>query len=234
MGDGNDRALILLQMLFQPVDRLCVEVVGRLVEKQDVGFLKEQPAEGYAAALTPREVGDGPVARRTVQGVHSALQLGVHVPGVGSVDDVLQLGLACHEFVHLVGILIIFGQAELHVDVVVLLQGVVDVMHALLDVLLHGLRLVEGRVLRQVAHGVAGAPYHLPLVLLIQSGNNLHERRLTGTVQTDDANLRAVEETEVDVLQYLFLVLLNGLAHADHREYHFLVVNCCHGKTLYQ
>ena len=48
---GNHRTLILLQVLLQPVDALSVEVVGRLVEQEDVGLLKQQAAEGHAAAF---------------------------------------------------------------------------------------------------------------------------------------------------------------------------------------
>jgi hypothetical protein len=39
-------------MLFQPLDALGVEMVGRLVEQQDRGLLDEQPREGDAALLT--------------------------------------------------------------------------------------------------------------------------------------------------------------------------------------
>ena len=40
----------------------------------------------------------------------------------------------------------------------------------------------------------------LSLELLIETGNNLHKCGLTRTVQTNNANLRAVEETQIDVL----------------------------------
>ena len=52
---GDDGAGILLQVLFQPVYGLCVEVVGGLVEQQYVGLLQQQPAEGHAAAFAPGE-----------------------------------------------------------------------------------------------------------------------------------------------------------------------------------
>ena len=84
------------------------------------------------------------------------------------------------------------------------------------DVFLDSLSLVEGRFLRQVAHRVARAPHHVALILLIQACNNLHQRRLTGTVKADDANLSTIEETEVDVFKHLLLILLNGLADPDH------------------
>ena len=44
VGDGDHRAGILLEMLFEPVDAFSVEVVGGLVEKKNVGLLEEQTA----------------------------------------------------------------------------------------------------------------------------------------------------------------------------------------------
>ena len=84
----------------------------------------------------------------------------------------------------------------------------------------------------QIAHRVAGAPHYLALVLLVQPGNDLHQRRLARAVQADNAYLGSVEEAQIDVLEHLLLVLLDGLAHSDHREYNFLVVNCCHKSLL--
>ncbi len=105
-------------------------------------------------------------------------------------------------------------------------------LHALHHILLDGLLLVEWRILWQVADGVARAPDHVALILLIQSCNDLHQRGLTCTVQSDDTDLGAIEETQVDVLEHLLLVLLDGLAHSDHREDDFLVVDCCHNDNV--
>ena len=156
MGHGNDGALILLQVLLQPVDALGVEVVGRLVEQEHVGLLQQQSAEGHAAALTARELVHGLVLGRTAQGVHGPLQGGVQVPGIGGIDDVLQLGLAGEELLHLVGILVVLGQAKLLVDLLVFVEGIHDGLYALHDALLHRLLRVEVGFLCQVAHAVAG------------------------------------------------------------------------------
>ena len=53
MGDGDDRALILLQVLLQPVDALGVEVVGGLVEQEHVGLGQEQAAQGTRRRSPP-------------------------------------------------------------------------------------------------------------------------------------------------------------------------------------
>ena len=228
MGHGDHGALVLLQVLLQPVDRLGVEVVGGLVEQQHVGFLQQQAAQGHAAALTTAQVLGQLVTLGAAQGVHRAFQPIVEVPGVGSVDDVLQLGLSGKQFVHLLWILVVLRQAELEVDVLKLLECVHHVLHTLLDHFLDRLGRVQLRVLRQVAHRVARGKHHLALVLCLQTGDDLHQGGFTGAVQADDADLGAIVEGEVDVLEDLFLVLLDGFAHAHHREDDFLVVNCCH------
>ena len=228
VGDGDDRALILLQVLLQPVDALGVEVVGGLVEQEHVGLGQEQAAQGHTAALTTGEVGHGAVARGTMEGAHRTLQARVHVPGVGRVDNVLELSLAGHELVHLVGVVVVLLLAKLHVDLVILAQRVIDAAHTLADVLQHGLRLVEGRVLGQIAHGVARAPHHFALRRLDKAGDDLHQRRFTRAVETDDANLRAIEKGEIDVVENPLLVLGDDLRDSHHGENDFLVVGCCH------
>ena len=50
---GDYRTLILLEMLFEPVDRLRIQVVGRLIEKEYIRFLKQQTTKSHATALTP-------------------------------------------------------------------------------------------------------------------------------------------------------------------------------------
>jgi GTP-binding protein LepA len=49
---GNYRSFVLLQVLFQPVNAFCIQVVGRLVEQQDVRFLQQQTAQSHTAAFT--------------------------------------------------------------------------------------------------------------------------------------------------------------------------------------
>ena len=51
VGDEDDVAGIVDQMLFEPLDALGVEVVGRLVEQQDAGLLEQQPRQRDAALL---------------------------------------------------------------------------------------------------------------------------------------------------------------------------------------
>jgi len=47
-------------MLLQPFDRRQVEMVGRLVEQQDVGRADQRPGEADAASFAAGEVGQLP------------------------------------------------------------------------------------------------------------------------------------------------------------------------------
>ena len=191
-------------------------MVGRLIEQKHVGLLQQQPAESHATTLTTREVLHAPIARRTVERRHRTVKLRIHVPSIGGIDDILQLGLTLHKFVHLVCILIVFWQSKLHVDVIIFSKCIVYMLHTLHDVLLDGLLLVKRRILRQIADRITWTPHDIALILLVDTGNNLHKGRFTGTVKSDNTNLRPIEKAEIDVLEYLFLILLDGLTHTNH------------------
>ena len=105
-------------------------------------------------------------------------------------------------------------------------------LHSLHDVFLDSLRLIERWILRQVSDSISWAPHHFALILLVQSCYYLHQRGLTSSVETDNTYLSSIEEAKIDIFEHLFLILLNGLAHSDHREYHFLVVYCSHRGIL--
>ena len=208
--------LILLQVLLQPVYAFGIEMVGGLVEQEHVGLLKEQAAQCHTTAFTTGQYSTLLVGRGAAECIHGTLQTAVQVPCVGGIEDVLKFSLACKEFVHLVLILVVFGQTELVVDGVIFVQGIHHVLHAFLNNLQYGLLVVQIGFLLQIAHAVTRTPHHFTLRGLFQTGDNLHQCCLTRTVQTNDANLCTIEETQVDVLQYLLLVLCDSLAHTNH------------------
>ena len=93
VGDGDDGAGVLLQEPLQPLDALGVEVVGRLVEQQQVGPAQQQAAQRDAATLATRQRGDVGVVGRAAQRVHGDLDVALEAPRVGGGDLVLELGL---------------------------------------------------------------------------------------------------------------------------------------------
>ena len=218
---GDDRTLVLLEVLLEPVNRLGVEVVRRLVEQQHVGLLQQQTAQRHAAPLTARKHLDRLVGVGAAQGVHRTLEHAVQLPAVHVVNLLVELALALDEARHRV---VVHRLAELHVNILVLLEQGYRGGAPLFDHLADGLRIVELGLLLQIAHRIAGRKDHLALEVLVDAGNNLHEGRLSGAVQTDDADFGSVEEGEVDVVQHFFLVG-EGLTHTHHREDDFFV---CH------
>ena len=203
-------------------------MVGRLVEQEHIGLLEKKTTESHTTALTTGEIGDWPVAGRTTKRTHCTVELGIHIPCVGGINDILHLSLALHQFVHLVGIAIVFLKTEFLIDFLIFGKGFIDLLHSFLHILLDCLCLVEGRILRQIANGISRTPYHLALCGLLNTGNDFHQCRFSGTIKTYDTDFRTIEEREVNVLQYLFLILGNNLGHSHHREDYLLVIYCCH------
>ena len=132
MGDRDDGAGVLLQVLLQPRDALGVQVVGGLVEQQQVGRLEQQLAQRDAAALTTGEHRDVGVAGRAAQRVHGLLDAGVELPAVVLLDDLHELALLGEERVE-VGV----GLPHRRADLLEAGQRVAQRLDRLLDVAAH-------------------------------------------------------------------------------------------------
>ena len=156
VGDGHHGAGVLLEVALQPGHGLGVEVVGGLVEQEQVGLLEQELAQRDAAALAAGERRHVGVRRRQAQGVHGDLEVAVEVPGVGGVDLVLHPRLLGQQLVHLV---VGHGFAELGVDLIELVEQGPGPGHALLDVAEHVLGRIELRLLGEIAdRGPLGGP----------------------------------------------------------------------------
>ena len=139
VGDRDHGARVLLQGALEPGHRLGVEVVGGLVEQEEVGLGEEQPAQGHPAALAAGEGGDVGVPGREAQRVHGDLEGPVEVPGAGGVDLVLQVGLLGQELVE-VGVRLAHRRAHL-VEPVDQLLGLGDPVGHVAEHVLVGIEL---------------------------------------------------------------------------------------------
>ena len=208
MGDGDDGAGVLLQVLLQPLHALGVEVVGGLVEQQQVGLLQQQLAQRHAALLAAGEDGDVGVAGRAAQGVHGLLELGVEVPRVAVVDVLLQLAHLRQEHV-----VVRIGLGELGRDRVEPVDHRLGLGDPVLDVLQHGLGLVEVGLLHEDPDGVPLHQHGLAVGQLVHPGHDLDQAGLARPVGADDADLRSRQERQRDVVEDdLVAVRLAGLA----------------------
>ena len=54
MGNDQNRARVVAQVGLEPADRLGIEMIGGLVEQQEVRLLEQQTAERHAPPLAAR------------------------------------------------------------------------------------------------------------------------------------------------------------------------------------
>ena len=196
VGDRDDGARVLLEEALEPVDRLGIEVVGRLVEQQQVGVAKQQPGERDASLLATGQRRDVGVVGRAAQGVHRDVDVALEVPGVGGGDPVLEGGLLGADLL-VVGV----GVGPGGHDRVVLVDERRDLGDAVHDVALDVLGRVELGLLAQVADGEAGRQPRLAGEPVVEAGHDPQQARLAGAVRADDADLGARVERERDVLE---------------------------------
>ena len=197
VGDGDDGAGVVAEEPLQPVDGFGVEVVGRLVEQQQIGVREQEAAQRDAAPLATGQHGDVGVVGRAAQRVHGDLDVAFEAPRVGGGDLVLELRLLLADLV-VVGV----GVGPHRHDLVVPVDEALDVGDAVHHVALDVLGRIELRLLGEVADGEAGGQARLAGVAVVEAGHDLQQRRLAGAVRAEHADLGARVERQRDVLQH--------------------------------
>jgi hypothetical protein len=200
-------------VLLQPLHALGVQVVGGLVEQQEIGPRQQQPAQRDPAPLPAGQGGDRGVAGRQPQGVHGHVELGVQVPGARRVDRVLDRRVLVEQAVHLLGA----GLAEALAQLLEPGQQGAGGGDTVLDVAEHVPGRVKGRLLVQDADRRPRGEGGLAVGDRLQAGHDLQHGRLAGPVGTDNADLGPGQEGQGHVVEdELVLVrLAHPLHHVD-------------------
>jgi hypothetical protein len=188
----NDGAGVAFEETLQPGDRLGVEMVGGLVEQQHVRLRQQQAAQRDAAPLAAGNFRDVGVPWRQAQRVRRDFELALQLPAALGVDRVLQFRLLFEELVHLPFVEVRVG--EFVADRVEAVDERLDFADALDDVAAHVLVRIELRLLRQQADLDAGLRPRLAFDLAVDAGHDAQERRFTGAVQAEHADLGAREK----------------------------------------
>ena len=204
MGNDQDRARIGPQMAFQPVHRLGIEMVGRLVEQQHLGLRQQQLAQRDAALFAARQLRHVGVVGWAAQRVHRLVDLAVEIPQALGLDLVLQLH-------HLVGGVV----RVVHGEIVVARQDRLLRRHAQHDVLAHAQLLVELRLLRQVADARTLGDEAVADELLVDPRHDAQQGRLARAVDAEHADLGRRVERQVDVVEDLLAARI-GLGETLH------------------
>ena len=127
-------------MPFEPGDGFGIEMVGRLVEQQQVGLLEQQAAERDAASFAAGKLRHVGVVGRAAKRIHRLLDLALEIPQALGLDLVLELR---HLVRGLVGVV--------HGELVVAVEDRLLFLHAEHGVALHVERGIEVGLLRQIA-----------------------------------------------------------------------------------
>ena len=92
--------MVVLQSTFQPKNGICVEVVGRLIQQQQVRLLKQQFTKSDPSFFTTRKRCYIGIPIRQIHYVKRNFDFAIQFPGVGRVNLVLNLGHAIIYFLH--------------------------------------------------------------------------------------------------------------------------------------
>ena len=193
----DDRAGEALEKAFEPVDRLGIEVVRGLIQKQEVGLGSQRTAESDTALLSAGERPDQGIKRRSVQRTGKGFDAGLEIPAIRMLDklkELVQLSIAP---------LAAFVAAHpLH-----------EVSSAGLDVFENRSCGIEFEFLREVAGAKPTAARDFACVGIVRSGEDFEEACLATAVaphETDfftwgNGQRDTVEEDMIAVGEFDFL-----------------------------
>ena len=202
VGDGQHRALVAIQILLQPLGGVEIQVVGGLVQQEDVGVLQNQagqvdpgllPAGQGGKELSPHIVGD-------LQAVAHLVQLGLGVVAAPRLKGGGEGVVPLQE-----GRIAVAGHAPGQLGHL-FLHGVEPVKGGLEHVL-HGIGRRIDRDLGDEAHPLARGDVHLPLVPVQLPGEDLEHRGLAGAVLAQQTHPLPLIHLEGEAVQYFFAYL---------------------------
>jgi outer membrane receptor protein involved in Fe transport len=192
--DEEQRGVARVELVFEPFDRLGVEVVGGLVEHEEVGVGEERARDGDAFALAAGELLDGLVPARRVdaEAVEELSGFVRGVPAAEVLDALDELGQAVEH--PLVGVRLERGR-EPFVFVERVAQGLLGDG----ELTRGGGAGAEDGLLREVARTQAALDLQRAGVGLHLAGEHLHQGGLAAAVDADEADAFARFDDELEV-----------------------------------
>ena len=139
-------------MLLQPIDTLSIQVVGRLIQEQNVRFLEQETAKSYSTLFSSRKCAHFLIIWRTTKRVHGSFELVVEFPTTHGLDLFSQHALTLDEFIHLI---IAHRLPEFQVHLIIFFHDACQLGNGFHHYFLHGFVWVEIRFLLQITNGVS-------------------------------------------------------------------------------
>ena len=200
MADHQHRAGVALEIVFQPFHGGKVQVVGGLVQNEDIRFFQQQLRQ-----TQPRQLAAGEhrnvllpcILRKAHAGQH-LFDVHVHVVAIGGVHNILQSIVLCQQ-VGVIGLGSHAALQDLHLRHGIQHRGKGGA-HLAVDIQ----RGVQLCVLLQIAQRHPMGHAELALVILIFAGKDLEQSGLARTVLSHDADAVFPLDTGGHIVQHYF------------------------------
>ena len=214
MADHDQRSGEVHQEIFQPGNRAVIQVVGRLVQQQNVRVaeqcLCQQHLELFAALQVAHE---GIVHfRRQTQAGQQSSRIAFCVPAVQLGKFALQLGSL---------FAVCFGEVRLGIQGILFLHDIVKALVAHDDSVQHRISVIFELILLQGGKPLPFRDDHGTGGRFQFAGENPQEGGFSGTVCTDNAVAVAGQEFQISAGEKLLTAEGQGK-----------VVNCNHGSSF--
>ena len=210
MRDHDDGVVEVDEELLEPADGVEIEMVRRLIEKQDVGVPEQRSCKEDLDLQRTGQIRHlliviGVLDTETVE---ERLRIGLRL--VTAHVGVLGLELGCPDAV-------LIGEVRLCVEGILFLSDLIEVGVALNDRVEDGLVVVFFLILFEETQSLSRGDGNRAARGLELARENLQERGLAGAVGTDDSVAVTLREFDVDVFkQSLFPDAIGYVIGCDH------------------
>ena len=190
MGDKDKCILIILQITLQPFDMFLIQIVGRLVQKQDIRLLQKQLAKQNLGSLTTTQICNITFQSdiQKSQGSGNFLHLRIDHIEIMHGKGILNSSQLFHQSIHLLR----RSSAKRVTDPIHSFLHLKKIRERRLQHVTDGHTLRKDRMLVQIADTYILCPFNLTLIRHQLSGYNIKESRFTFPVGTNQSNMLAL------------------------------------------
>ena len=199
MGDQNESILIIQQITFQPFNMLLIQIVGRLIQKQNIRFLQKQLSEQHLRSLSATQIRNITFQSDIQQTQRSG--------------DFLHLRINDIKIMH--GKRILNGSQFLHQHVHFFRRSstkrITDLIHPFLHLekirerrfqyIPDGHTLRKNRMLIQISNPDIFCPFNFTFIRHQLSGDNIKESRLTFPVCPNQPDMLTLKQPERHIIK---------------------------------
>ena len=216
MGDHDHSTFVIQQISLQPGDGVHVQMVGGLVQDDQLRPLQKELAQSHPGLLAAGKGGHGLLEFRlreaqSFQHADDFAFIGISAPGFEGVGQGVVL---THQGLQAVPLGCLHGKLTCADAVFQVDQFLLDGQELLIDCL----RGVHRVVLGQIAEGLASGHGHAALVRLHLAHQDAQQGGLARPVDAHDGGFLVVFYMEADICQHL--VLQKRFAYIVTRQYH--------------